>query len=700
MKKFVKKLLSVLLILVILLGNVAFLGKGSVQWFNSLSLNAYASDGEEEEIGGECGPNVKWMYDDFTNTLLIYGSGAMYNYSTSADVLLPDWCYGHIGYTDITINKVVIGDGVTSIGSFAFYKLNNLHSVSIPSSVRTIGGYAFYMCENLHSIYIPNSVVTIGANAFAECYNLSTIIIGNGVVNIGNCAFHNAPATYLTIGKNVRNVGEDVFVFQPGDAPKKVTFTGTASDWCKISFPDSDYVGTPQPNLYAEQFVISGEKNGAFILSDSLKEIPGNAFTNCNNITSVTIPDSVTKIGYSAFENCTNLINVSIPDSVTDINPWAFGFCTNLKNISIPDSVTRIGHCAFYNCTGLKNISIPCGVTTLETNTFCDCTQLKKVTIPDSVTTFERNIFTGCSSLTDIYYTGTNVQWNNIDKGSNNELKKVKIHCNVAATHAHTWEAWECIVYPTFDTYGEEIRRCSICNAAETRKIEKLKRISSVDTGVQLDYSDELEEGTTLYVTKVTDENCLRFVFNKYGTSKTDIFDITPKKGGVNIQPTGKVKIRIPVPAEYNSEMIVVAYINPSSNEATIIPCEIVDGYVEFETDHFSQYAILEAKGFVESVSVDDISINFKSYATINATINAESNVKYTVKYSSSNPNIVTVDENSGKIYGVGKGSATITCTVVDEYGKTIQDTCNVTVSYSFWQWIIKIVLLGFIWYN
>ena len=73
-------------------------------------------------------------------------------------------------------------------------------------------------------------------------------------------------------------------------------------------------------------------------------------------------------------------------------------------------------------------------------------------------------------------------------------------------------------------------------------------------------------------------------------------------------------------------------------------------------------------------------------------------NIDYTVEYSSSNPSVAYVDE-FGEVYAAGEGSAEITCTVTDEYGNVVTDTCEVKVSFAWWQWIIRILLLGFLWY-
>ena len=106
------------------------------------------------------------------------------------------------------------------------------------------------------------------------------------------------------------------------------------------------------------------------------------------------------------------------------------------------------------------------------------------------------------------------------------------------------------------------------------------------------------------------------------------------------------------------------------------------------------------SNGRIKSVLIDDISLNYKKSTTLNPTIKADDGVKYTVKYSSSNTKVATVDKN-GKVTATkrGSGSATITCTVTDEFGNTVTDTCKVNVKLSFGQILITYVLFGWIWY-
>lgn len=102
----------------------------------------------------------------------------------------------------------------------------------------------------------------------------------------------------------------------------------------------------------------------------------------------------------------------------------------------------------------------------------------------------------------------------------------------------------------------------------------------------------------------------------------------------------------------------------------------------------------------VKSVSIDDISLNYKKSTTLKPTIKADDGAKYKVEYSTSNAKVATVDEN-GKVTATkrGSGTATITCTVTDSNGNVVKDTCKVSVKLSFGQILIVYVLFGWIWY-
>ncbi|SHO52049.1 leucine-rich repeat protein [Anaerocolumna xylanovorans] len=187
------------------------------------------------------------------------------------------------------IKSIVIADGVTKIGNYAFggsttASYTDLTSLSISNSVTSIGNYAFGGCNALKSIVIPNNATSIGAYAFYYCSALTGIVIPNSVTSIGTYAFaYCTAATSLTLPTNI-----------------------------------------------------------------SIITIPDYAFYYCSNLTSITIPSNVKTIGNYSFEYCSSLTNVSLPSGLTLINNYSFGYCTALTNIIIPNTVNSINNTSFY----------------------------------------------------------------------------------------------------------------------------------------------------------------------------------------------------------------------------------------------------------------------------------------------------------------------------------------------------------------
>ena len=137
-------------------------------------------------------------------------------------------------------------------------------------------------------------------------------------------------------------------------------------------------------------------------IPNSVTSIDIYAFRNCSSLTSVTIPNSVTSIADSTFNGCSGLISVTIPNSVTSIGYDAFGYCTGLTSVIIPDSVTSIGDFAFHKCSGLLSVTIPDSLMSINYATFANCSSLTSVTIPNTVISIADYVFYGCSSLTSV----------------------------------------------------------------------------------------------------------------------------------------------------------------------------------------------------------------------------------------------------------------------------------------------------------
>ncbi len=371
--------------------------------------------------------------------------------------------------------SVIPNDGsVTSIGTDAFHGCSNLTSITIPNSVTSIGGYAFFDCSNLTSVAIPDSVTSIGYLAFSYCTSLEsiTVDVNNTVYHSSdNCIIETASKTLISGCKasvipndgSVTSIGTDAFYgcsnLTSITIPNSITSIGhsafgSCTNLMSITIPD----GVTRIGGNAFCNCISLE---SVTIPNSVISIDDYAFGGCASLASVTIPDSVTNISRFAFSNCASLTSITIPSGVTSIKESAFRNCISLESVTIPNSVISIDDYAFGGCASLTSITIPNGVTRIEESAFCDCTNLTSVTIPVSLTSIRSSAFYGCSSLTDVYYSGTESDWNSIEIGAENDsLINATIHnennfgiCGDSATWSYNTETRVLTIDGTGDMY-------------------------------------------------------------------------------------------------------------------------------------------------------------------------------------------------------------------------------------------------------
>ena len=441
--------------------------------------------GAQSAASGKCGDNITWTLGG-AGTLTISGTGAMYNYDRYLNSYTP-W-YDQRS----TVKKVVIKSGVTSIGDFAFENCGSLTSISLPNSVTSIGVGAFSHCESLTRISIPNKVTSIGAGAFDSCYSLTGITIPASVTSIGNWTFSGCEGlTSISIPNSVTSIGNFAFSGCEGltsiSIPNSVTSIGkNAFSACdgltSISIPNSVTSIGDQAFSWSKKLTSIDVANG----NPNYSSYNGALFNKEKSVliccpggkTEYSIPNSVTSIGDYAFYDCDGLTSISIPNKVTSIGDFAFYCCDGLTSISIPNKVTSIGDSAFDSCTSLTSISIPDGVTSIGVSAFSHCKSLTSISIPNKVTSIGDFAFYYCYSLTDVYYSGTEDQWNKISIGSNNsELTNANIHFNSTAPVSMAAEAFTLTKNPASVFSAESL------NTEETGI--KTSRFSNLQPGVQ-----------------------------------------------------------------------------------------------------------------------------------------------------------------------------------------------------------------------
>ena len=267
------------------------------------------------EQSGRCGPNLKWHLTD-NGVLTISGKGAMTDYSISNQ---SPW-FSQSQH----IKRIIINDGVTTIGVWAFTTCRYLTSVTIPNSVTTIGWAAFSSCSSLTSVTIPNSVTTIADGAFGGCGALTSVTIPNSVTTIGRQAFRDCSSlTSVTIPNSVTTIGE-------------YAFSGCSS-LTSVTIPNS------------------------------VTTIGSEAFSGCTNLKKVNIGKSVKTIGGNAFNNCTSITQIS---SEAVVPPTCkLGVFTDINKSKCKLIVPKNSLYAYKQADQWKDFSLIEGSTTGITNT-------------------------------------------------------------------------------------------------------------------------------------------------------------------------------------------------------------------------------------------------------------------------------------------------------------------------------------------
>ncbi len=168
--------------------------------FQLFALNAFAAD-------EKCGSDLTWSFEN--GVLTIEGSGAMTDFTEGT---FAPW------YENADeIRSVVLPDGLTHIGTLAFYNCTELTHISMPDSVVSIGNHAFYGCTSLLTVKLSQKLESIGTSAFRECVNLSAVRFPDTLKTISDMAFYRCYAiSVLYIPASVTSVGTQAFTYCTG----------------------------------------------------------------------------------------------------------------------------------------------------------------------------------------------------------------------------------------------------------------------------------------------------------------------------------------------------------------------------------------------------------------------------------------------------------------------------------------------------
>ena len=334
----------------------------------ALSVSACAA---EIVASGDCGENVTWTLDS-EGTLTVKGSGRMndYDHFEGRATYTPWWLYTFESSKQY-IYKIVVEEGVTHIGVGAFDRCWAAETIDFPRDIPSIGTHAFAYCESMTEFRFPDGMTAIPESLLFGCAALKTLDIPNTVTRIGASAFgYCSGLSELEIPASVTAIGEGAFQDCAGL---------TEFDW-----------------------------------PETVTAIPKEAFKGCDQLARVGIPASVTSIGAYAFQGCNALTALPEMPGVESIGSFAFWNCLGLKTAVVPDSVTALQGRAFSGCVELESAVLPAGVTEAAMYLFQECEKLERVTLPLGLKTVSDSAFLGCKALTDVFYRGTQAQWDGV----------------------------------------------------------------------------------------------------------------------------------------------------------------------------------------------------------------------------------------------------------------------------------------------
>lgn len=315
---------------------------------------------------------------------------------------------GVIGYSneseEIRIPETFIGDGTNNTVDGRKYRINSITFKNFSAHTSSLK-----YCTNLKKIYIPKTIEFFGENVFEYNRNLTDVYYDGTLEK-----WHQ-----LIANKNIfLYCGNYIVHCNDGICGEKEGIYDSYNCEYLGSWDDLDIDLSKDGEDEKNKMINLKGNNGCYklILPKGLTKIGNNALrgTPC---CAVILPDTLEEIGDYAFYSCNLKGTMNLPEGLKSIGSCSFQDNSSL-DIVISSTVDKIGSYAFSR-TGIKNAIIPEGVTTLPSSIFYKCSYLESLVIPKSVIKIEQSALSACGKLKDIYYKGTEEEWNIINKYTN-----------------------------------------------------------------------------------------------------------------------------------------------------------------------------------------------------------------------------------------------------------------------------------------
>ncbi|MBO7589613.1 MAG: leucine-rich repeat domain-containing protein [Bacteroidaceae bacterium] len=410
--------------------------------------------------------NVSWSFDTESGNLVIEGEGPMGGpHIWSGHSSPAPWNYrNEVALVKKPVRSVVVGNGITTIGSFAFSECDEIESIILGDDIKRIDMYAFYGCTSLSNINLPDGLEQIGSTAFGYCKSLKKINLPNTMKPSGsNGGAGLALECFMMSGLTEIHIPDGLCAPQWGfagcDSLKTVVFEGNGIileeafrdcnnlslviNYSEIPLTVSEDAFSSYCTLMVPYGCADSYKNNVVwskfnIIEMAKPEVPlegvdgsitwrfdtiTNALTLSgdgtikdykageapwmvhygNDIFSIVINEGITGVGANAFNGCKNLESVSFPMGLKSIGDYAFAYCEKVNGILWVDSIERIGDYAFYYCRGLDSFTIPQNLSDSDMGReVLAYSRIKELSIPDSWRTIPNRCFYGCGDLQEI----------------------------------------------------------------------------------------------------------------------------------------------------------------------------------------------------------------------------------------------------------------------------------------------------------
>lgn len=318
---------------------------------------------------------------------------------------IPDYCFNEC----TALQNVNLPAKLTRIGSHAFYKCA-MGSIALPSGVKEIATYAFSNCSGLTSVQFNEGLTTIGTYAFQSCKLLANFTLPSTLTSLGESAFYNCDAlTSISFPNSVTILPKSVC--QSCDALETVTLPSglTAmrdyvfSQCANLTTVNIDDVASTLTSIGAMAFYDTGVN---VMLPAGLTYLGNQVFGKCKNLTTFVLPEGIKVVPNNTCDGCTALTSVTLHDGVTGIGSSAFSGCNLVEEVQLPSSLLEISSGAFQKCTKLGNVTFPAGLLRIQNSAFSECTSLTEAILPSSLTLLGGSTFYKCTGLTKAVVNG------------------------------------------------------------------------------------------------------------------------------------------------------------------------------------------------------------------------------------------------------------------------------------------------------